>query len=225
VVKGNVKIAYWDTEQSGRPPRALGDYSGTPTIRLFKPVIKQGDSEKKKIVKDYKYERKAVDMKRFVDAEMPNFLERVKGLESLKKFEDKADRNGLPRVLVFTSKDSTPPMLKYLSTKFRRRAIIAAIHPNDKNTAVAQEFGVTERPAVVVIPGSAEGESGGEAIHYEGEFTKHRIERFVSEHALKEKVFPKKKEKEPEKPTETEPKKPTKTESEKPTETEPKTEL
>jgi len=224
-VKGNVKVAYWDTEQSGRPPRALGDFKGTPTIRLFKPVIKQGDSEKKKIVKDYQFERKAVDMKRYVDAEMPNFLERIKGLDSFKKFEEKADRNGLPRVLVFTSKDSTPPMLKYISTKFRRRVLIAVIHPNDKNTAVAQEFGVTERPSVVVIPANTEGESKGEAIHYEGDFSKHRLERFVSEHSLKEKVFPKKKEKEPEKPTEKEPEKPTEKEPEKPTETGPKTEL
>lgn len=53
---------------------------------------------------DYNYERKAVDMKRFVDAQMPSFVEKVNGTKDLQAFQDKADRNGLPQVLLFTAK-------------------------------------------------------------------------------------------------------------------------
>jgi len=35
-----VKIAYWDTEQNGPRPPMLGEFQGTPTIRLFKPKKK-----------------------------------------------------------------------------------------------------------------------------------------------------------------------------------------
>ena len=97
-------IAFWDTEQQGGRPPLLGEIKGTPTIRLYKPKKKQGDSNKQKVVVDYNYERKAVDMKRFVDAQMPNFAEKVDGEKDLQAFQDKADRNGLPQVILFTAK-------------------------------------------------------------------------------------------------------------------------
>ena len=77
---------------------------GTPTIRLYKPKTKQGNSNRKKVVLDYNQERKAKDMKKFVDYAMPNFVECVKHEEGLKAFEEKAERNGLPRALLFTAK-------------------------------------------------------------------------------------------------------------------------
>ena len=65
-MKGNVKIAYLDTEHSGRPPALLGQIQGTPTIRYFIPR----KSGTKKKVMDYPYERKAKDMKLFVEQHM-----------------------------------------------------------------------------------------------------------------------------------------------------------
>lgn len=53
---------------------------------------------------DYNFERKAVDMKKYVDGQMPNFIEKVNGAKELQAFEDKAARNGLPQVLLFTAK-------------------------------------------------------------------------------------------------------------------------
>jgi len=99
-----VKVAYWDTEQQGGRPPLLGEIKGTPTIRLYKPKKKQGNSDRQKVVVDYNYERKAVDMKRFVDAQMPSFVEKVNGMKDLTLFQDKADRNGLPQALLFTAK-------------------------------------------------------------------------------------------------------------------------
>ena len=56
---------------------------GTPTIRLYTPKKKQGNSERKKIVTDYQFERKAVDMKKWLDQSMNSFVERIKGEEGV----------------------------------------------------------------------------------------------------------------------------------------------
>jgi hypothetical protein len=191
--KGYITVAYWDTEESGRPPKLLGDYQGTPTIRLFVPKPKQHpDSVAKKNVLDYQYERKAADMKKFAEGNMPNFLESIKGLSDLTKFQAKAMKYGLPQVLIFTSKAKTLALTKYLSTEFRRKLLIAEIHPTKLNQdVIAQVLGsssTTEFPAILVFPvGSSE------PIRYtkdDGGFTRHKLHSFLSKHALKEKVLP-----------------------------------
>uniref|UniRef100_A0A6U3AV84 Uncharacterized protein n=1 Tax=Entomoneis paludosa TaxID=265537 RepID=A0A6U3AV84_9STRA len=185
----------------------LGDFQGTPTIRLYTPKAKQGNSNSKKIVKDYQYERKAVDMKRFLDENMPNFIERVSGLSDLTKFQDKAQRHGLPQVLLFTSKAKTLSLTKYLSTEFRRRLLLAEIHPTKTNQKVLEQYGISpdQLPAMIVIPSSTNNEEGSVGateemvIRYEGDgFTRHKLQSFLSKHALKDKVFPAKKKEEAE---------------------------
>jgi protein disulfide-isomerase A6 len=179
-----VKIAYWDTAQQGRTPTMLGEIKGTPTIRLYVPK-KNG----KKAVLDYNNERKAKDMKAFVDGNMPSFIERVAGTFSLEKYQEKATKHGLPQVLLFTSKAKTLPISKYLSTEFRRRLLLAEIHPTKPNKDVMEKYGITELPALIVIP-----PDGGEPIRYDGDgFTKNKLQSFLSKHALKEKVLPPKK--------------------------------
>jgi hypothetical protein len=160
------------------------------------PKKKQGDSNAKKVVLDYNYERKAVDMKRFVDENMPNFIERVNGMAGLDKFQKKAEQNGLPKVLLFTSKAKTLPLTKYLSTEFRRRLLLAEIHPTKPNKEIVEKYGVTDVPAMIVIPPGSD-----ELIRYEGDgYTRNKLQSFLSKHALKEKVFPAKKQKEEKKP-------------------------
>ena len=157
---------------------------------MFVPVAKQGDSFAKKRVLDYNYERKAVDMKNFVDHNMPSFIEKVSG--DLSKFQEKAQRNGLPQVLLFTSKAKTLALTKYLSTEFRRRLLIAEIHPTKPNKVIMDDFGIKDLPALLVIPHAAEGKQ--EAVRYLGDgFTRNKLHSFLSEHALKKKVFPSKK--------------------------------
>lgn len=187
-----MKIAYWDTESRDRPPPLLGEIKGTPTIRLYKPKKKQGPSNKRKDVVDYNYERKAKDMKRFVDEQMPNFIERISGSKGLQSFEEKAARNGLPRVLIFTSKANTVPMTKFLSTEFRRRLLIGEVYPTKTNKEIMDKYGVTDLPALIIFPPVAE--EGVEPIVYDGDgFTKNKLQTFLSKHALKDPVFPKKK--------------------------------
>ena len=192
----------------------LGEIRGTPTIRLFLPVTKQQDqSNKKKRVLDYNYERKAVDMKRFLDQNMPSFVERVTA-ESIDKFAAKAARHGLPQVLLFTSKAKTSPLTKYLSTEFRRRLLLGQVYPTKPNQQLLQQYGIAadQLPALLVIPPAADDNNDDdddneeivvEPIRYQGsDYTRGKLFYFLSQHALKEPVFPaKKKKQEKEEPT------------------------
>jgi len=203
-VKGTVKVAYWDTEQRDRPPALLGEIKGTPTIRFYKPKKKQQPgSHKKKTVLDYNLERKAKDMKSFADREMPDYIEHiVMGPRDLEKFEEKATTNGLPMAILFSSKPNTSPISKFLSTEFRRRMLIAEVKPNKKNKGIIDQFQIENFPVLLVIPPvsnstTTEGEEESVVIRYPGkdtkDFSKHRLTSFLTEHALKNMVMPKKK--------------------------------
>ena len=166
----------------------LGEIKGTPTIRLLKPKRNQGDSTKEKVVLDYTMERNAKDMKQFLDYQMPNYAEKVAG--DVSKFMEKADRNGLPKVLLFTSKAKTASLTKYLSTEFRRRLLIGEVYPTKNNQQIMEHYGIKDLPAFIVITGD------GEQVRYEGHgFTKNKLQSFLSKYALKEKVPIKTKEK------------------------------
>lgn len=169
----------------------------------------QPGSNKKKTVLDYNYERKAKDMKSFVDREMPEFIEHVaNGPADLAKFEEKASKNGLPRAMLFTSKPNTSPISKFLSTEFRRRMLIAEIKSTKKNKDIIDKFKIEDFPALLVIPPPSnstaveEVDASGDSviIRYPGkeskEFSKHRLITFLNNHALKDMVMPKRKEKE-----------------------------
>lgn len=186
-------MAYWDTEASGRPPRLLGEIKGTPTIRLFKPKRKSPDGTHKEVV-DYQYERKAKDMKRFLDEQMPNFIEKVNGKGDMKAFSEKAARNGLPKAILFASKANTSPLTKYLSVEFRRRMLLAQVNPTTANKELMEKFGVKDLPALIVIPSATESGVEPDPIKYDGEgFTRNKLKSFLSKYALKDKVFVKKK--------------------------------
>jgi hypothetical protein len=174
--------------------KVLGEIQGTPTIRLIKPKKK---NDKEKLVVDYKYERKAKDMKQWIDDQMPNYSERITyGADDLQKASAKAAKYGLPRALFFTSKPRTSTLTKYLSTEFRRRLLLVEIPPTKNNQQLMKEYGVDpdNLPALVIVPPSTGGvdepSARNENIRYDGEdYTRHRLNSFLSKHALKEKVF------------------------------------
>ena len=128
-------------------------------------------------------------MKRWVDENMPSFVEPISGMSGLDKFQSKAEKYDLPQVLLFTSKAKTLALTKYLSTQFRRRLLLGEVHPTKPNKQVMEKYGITDLPAVIVIPPGSD-----EIVRYEGGgFTKNKLQSFLSKHALKEKVKPKKK--------------------------------
>lgn len=163
---------------------------------MFKPKRKQGNTDKQKVVLDYNQERKAKDMKRFVDYQMPEFIENINGDKDLATFEDKAVRNELPQVLLFTSKSGTSPLTKYLSTEFRRRILLAQIQPTKNNQSIIDKYAITDFPALLVISPRTTNDEEGDAkiIRYDGSsFTRIKLHMFLSTHALKDQVLAKKK--------------------------------
>ena len=214
--KGLVTVAYWDTEGGSRPPRLLGEYKGTPTIRLFTPKKKQKKkgSNAEKNVLDYSHgERNVKDMKKFLEYQIPNFVERIKfGVEDYMKIKQKADKYGLPIALLFTSKSksTTSTSIKWLSTEYRRRLLVVEIPPVDKNSKLwklligggdsdsdSNRHGDNKDekvvlPALYIIPPSSTTNDNNKSkiITYEGDdYKRRKLQDFFNEHSLKEPAF------------------------------------
>lgn len=193
-------IAYWDTEGGSRPPRLLGEYQGTPTIRLFKPKKKQRNpkTHSEKLVLDYQHgERNVKDLTKFLEYQIPNYVERVKfGMDDYHKLQRKAAKYGLPIAVVFTSKATTSTNIKWLSTEFRRRLLLVEVPPVAKNQHVHDELILGSRtttlPALYIIPPSPGEATEAEAtiIKYDGkDFKRRNLQDFLQKHALSEPVF------------------------------------
>jgi len=195
-----VKIAYWDTEKSGSAPNVLGEIKGTPTIKLIRPKRKAKTNAKKDVV-DYNMERKASDMVSFALDSMPSFVERVNGPEDFTKIKNKAKKYGLPMILFFSEDRRILNEMKYLSTEFRKRVLIAQISFSKKeNKKIFFEYGVRGQALLVVPPSvtdegeqdeSGEGNQQPDVVMFDGKWSLHRLQSFFSEHALQSMVTPK----------------------------------
>jgi hypothetical protein len=193
-VKGQVKVAYWDTEQAGTRPRLLGEISGTPTIRLYKPKKKQpklgGHADK--VVVDFRQERNVKSLQQFLEDQMPNYVERVVFSDDyVDKVQPKAQKYGLPQAILFTSKPKTTALLKYLSTEFRRRLLLVQVPPTKKTKTLMEEFGIIAAaadadalPALIIVH-----PDGTRTRYDEKDFTRRKLERFLQEHALTDPVY------------------------------------
>lgn len=205
--RGYVKIAYWDTEKSGPVPNILGEIRGTPTIKLIRPKRKAKNNKQKDVV-DYNMERKADDLSSFAMDMMPSFVERVNGPEDFEKFKNKAKRFGLPMMLFFSEDRRISNEMKFLSTEFRRRVLVAQIPFTKKeNKNIFFEYGVRGKALLVVPPTSEnnnaeegdddQSESGdgngnqSDLAVFDGKWNLHRLQGFFFEHALESEVKPK----------------------------------
>jgi hypothetical protein len=195
-VKGYVKIAYWDTEKSGSAPGILGEIKGTPTIKLLKPKRKAKTNKQKDVV-DYNMERKVDAMSTFALDLMPSFVERINGPEEFEKFKIKAEKYGLPMFLFFSSDRRIGNEMKYFSTEYRRRVLIAQIaYTKKENKSIFLEYGVRGQALLVVPPSTtanteddvSEGSHNKQLIAYDGKWNLHRLQTFFTEHALKSEV-------------------------------------
>jgi len=183
----------------------LGEYSGTPTIRLFTPKRKPrkaGNTAEKTVI-DYQHgERKSGDLRKFLEAQLPNYVERIKfGTDDYDRLRTKAARFGLPLAIVFTTKATTSTTLKWLSAEFRRKMLVVEVPPTDANKGLRdQVFGdgdgsgedtASALPALYVIlpPRDAEHElEHPEIVRYpEGsKFARRNLQDFLGKHALSE---------------------------------------
>ena len=58
---------------------------------------------------------------------MPSFVERINGSEDFQKFKTKATKYGLPMMLFFSEDRRILNEMKFLSTEFRRRVLVAQV--------------------------------------------------------------------------------------------------
>lgn len=136
-------------------------------------------------------ERKADDMKQFALDSMPSFVERISGPDDFDKFQAKANKYGLPMMLVFSENRLVMNEMKYLSTEFRRRVLVAHISLSKKeNRNIFFEYGVRGQ-ALITIPPTDGGEVKQSLVTFDGKWNLHRLRSFFAEHALKTEVKPK----------------------------------
>lgn len=205
-------MAYWDTEQRGQPPPALGEIKGTPTIRAFAPSRSSAKNAKRAL--EYNAPRELKDLLRFATSNMPSFVERLADAEALAAFEakagarrraltsqrgaaaatrlrpprDRAERPapaaewGLPTVLVFSKSAGTSSSLKALSAEYRRRLLIGEVKASKATAAAVERFGVESFPAMVAPRPS------GEPLRFAKEPTYHRMDAFLRKVALRKPV-------------------------------------
>ena len=135
---------------------------------------------------DYNQERKARDMRTFIEYNMPNYAERVSFQSDYTKAVDKAKKYGLSQAIFFPSKPKTSSVVKFLSTEFRRRLLMIEVVPTTKNEPIMKDFGLTtdDLPALIIV-----NESGERTKYDGGDFTRRKLERFLSEYAKNEAVY------------------------------------
>jgi len=164
---------------------------------LFKPKKKQrkrGSNAEKQVL-DYQHgERNLKDMKKFLEYQIPNYVERVKfGRQDYDKIYAKASKYGLPMALFFTSKATTSNSVKWLSTEYRRRILMVEIPPTTKNVNLRTEIiggDDSSVPALYIVPTNSNNDDPTQIITYEGDdFKRRKLQDFFNENALKEPVF------------------------------------
>jgi len=191
-----VKIAYVDTEAGPTPP-AIGQISGTPTIKAFVP--RRDSANNAKSVVDYDQAREVGDLMRFAVGRMPNFVEALADENALLAFARKSAEWQLPRVLVFSDKSGgTSSILKALSAEFRRRVLIAELK-KAKHASAVKAYQISSFPSLVCL--SPAREDGGDVAAGESEVVRerfekkepsfHRLNGFIGRCALKKPVLKK----------------------------------
>jgi hypothetical protein len=131
---------------------------------------------------------------------MPSFVERINGPEDFEKFKTKAAKYGLPMMLFFSEDRRILNEMKFLSTEFRRRVLVAQLpYTKRENKSIFLEHGVRGQALLAMPPSNAdvvedENVSGDDSTHpvaFDGKWTIHRLQSFFNKHALKSEVKPK----------------------------------
>ena len=138
---------------------------------------------------DYNGPRELKDMKAFAEQHMPNFVEAINGDAGHAKFLEKAEKHGLPVALLFSKSKATKPMMKAMSSIFRRRLLLGEIRGSANNKPLIQKYGVTKMPHLMVL-----GKDDAEPVVFNKKPTFNRLKNFFEDHALKVAIGKKQKE-------------------------------
>ncbi|KUM62698.1 hypothetical protein ACN42_g4401 [Penicillium freii] len=142
---------------------------GFPTLKIVTPSKKPG----KPRVEDYQGARSAKGIVDAVVDRIPNHVKRATDKDLDKWLGQNEDR---PKAILFTEKGTTGALIRALAIDFLGAIDIAQVR--NKETASVKKYGVTELPALVLIPGA-----DAEPKIYAGELKKKPITEFLSQAA------------------------------------------
>lgn len=98
---------------------------------------------------------------------------KVASVDALNTFLDKSA--DLPHFLLFTSKTTTPPVLKSLSMRFKKELLFGEI--NQKNKDVVSQYNVESFPTLLLVPSK-----GAEPVRYEGAIKPEALIQFLNQY-------------------------------------------
>ncbi|CAG8298059.1 unnamed protein product [Penicillium salamii] len=156
-------------EDENKPFCGQMGVQGFPTLKIVTPSKKPG----KPRVEDYKGARTAKGIVDAVVDHIPNHVRRASDKDLDKWLGQDEDR---PKAILFTEKGTTSTLIRALAIDFLGAIDIAQIR--NKETASLKKFGVTDVPALVLIPGP-----DAEPKIYEGDLKKKPITEFLSQAA------------------------------------------
>ncbi|KAJ5877499.1 hypothetical protein N7455_000964 [Penicillium solitum] len=142
---------------------------GFPTLKIVTPSKKPG----KPRVEDYQGARSAKGIVDAVVDRIPNHVKRATDKDLDKWLGQNEDQ---PKAILFTEKGTTGALIRALAVDFLGAIDIAQVR--NKETASVKKYGVTEVPALVLIPGG-----DVEPKIYAGELKKKPITEFLSQAA------------------------------------------
>ncbi|KAJ5207390.1 Thioredoxin [Penicillium cf. griseofulvum] len=142
---------------------------GFPTLKIVTPSKKPG----KPRVEDYQGARTAKGIVDAVVDHIPNHVKRATDKDLDKWLGQNEDR---PKAILFTEKGTTGALIRALAIDFLGAIDIAQVR--NKESASVNKYGITEFPALVLIPSA-------DAEHklYTGELKKKPITEFLSQAA------------------------------------------
>ena len=138
---------------------------GFPTLKIVKPGSKPG----RPVVEDYKGPRSAKDIMEAVKDKIPNHVKKLQG-DALNKWMD--DTTVPAKVIVFTDKGTTSPLVKSLAIDFLGTVSFAQV----RDKATAEKYDVSDFPSVRLIPSH-----GADPIPYNGAINRDSLVSFFSQ--------------------------------------------
>ena len=143
---------------------------GFPTLKIVKPAKKPGN---RGIVEDYNGPRESKGIIEAVKSAIPNHVKRItdKGLSTWLK-----DSSDAPKAILFSNKGTTGAIIKVLAMELLGKINFAQIR--DKETTAVEQFGITDYPTLVVLPGGS-----AEPVKYDGAFSRTSMKEFLSQYA------------------------------------------
>ena len=139
-------------------------------MKIVKPAKKAGN---RGVVEDYNGPRESKGIVEAVKSAIPNHVKKVtdKGLSAWLE-----ENSGAPKAILFSSKGTIGALFKVIATDFLGKISFAQIR--DKETRAVEQYGITDYPTLVVLPGGS-----AEPVKYEGAFSRTPMKDFLSQYA------------------------------------------